>query len=181
MRTHLSQCVSFLKICTCILSYAHTYIYLSLLCSVCVRAVSLGHLCKPRSPFPPSLSPESPWQVSVRQTDEGKNSAGMWGYVLFIKINHLDKDVHREFILNSCKSKLLNVTRVPGDATGPHHAKVSFFPSKEKREQKGLILTQIKQKRSGLSHNVAPALWKGLHQSQGSRNTETLPLLFSSH
>ena len=27
--------------------------------------------------------------------------------VLFVKINHLDKDIWREFILNSCKSKLL--------------------------------------------------------------------------
>ena len=37
------------------------------------------------------------------------SSVGMRPCVLFVKINHLDKDIWREFILNSCKSKLLCV------------------------------------------------------------------------
>lgn len=58
------------------------------------------------------LSAPLKWSCLVRQTVKG------WGQglsrnaalcVLFVKINHLDKDIWREFILNSCKSKLLCV------------------------------------------------------------------------
>lgn len=50
------------------------------------------------------------WSCLVRKTLKG------WGQelsgnaalcVLFVKINHLDKDIWREFISNSCNSKLL--------------------------------------------------------------------------
>lgn len=47
-----------------------------------------------------------------------------WGWrmspcVLFVKINHLDKYIQRQFILNSCNSKLL--CGGTGDETRPHH------------------------------------------------------------
>lgn len=56
------------------------------------------------------LSVPLKWSCLVRETVKGRG----WGIsrnavlcALFVKINHLYKDIWREFILNSCKSKLL--------------------------------------------------------------------------
>ena len=89
------------------------HVYISfLLKPVCMTAVSLDHLCTLCMRVPVCLSAPLEWSCLVRQTVKGwgqGGSVGMRPCVLFVKINHLDKDIWREFILNSCKSKLLCV------------------------------------------------------------------------
>lgn len=60
------------------------------------------------------LSVPLKWSRLVRQTVmgwRGELSRNAALCVLFLKINHLVKDIWKEFILNSCKSKLLCVDR----------------------------------------------------------------------
>lgn len=78
------------------------------------------------------LSVPLKWNCLVSRTVKGwrqELSRNAVLCVLFVKINHLVKDIWKEFILNSCKSKLLWVWT--SDAMRPHRKSDSgHFPTK---------------------------------------------------